>query len=93
MQPNSKFYKDEGYTLSFGELNENNRMQGRGIKIGNYGVIDIGYYENDDWSTGNYITIWKDGEFWVGEKYIEDGWIKSRYTWYYTNGTEKKFGF
>ncbi len=90
MQPNSKFYKDEGDTLSFGELNENNRMQGRGIEIGNYGVITIGYFEDGDY-TGNYIRIFSSGNFRVGEKYIEDGWRKISGTKYNEDGTEEQF--
>ncbi len=93
MQPSSKFYKDEGYALSFGELNENNKLHGRGIEICSNDAICIGYQENDKWITGHYIQIESDGEFYVGEYYWKDGRRRNRSTIYYTDGTEKKNGF
>ena len=68
MQPNSQFNfcsADNG--LDFGELNENNKLHGRGIYIHDDGEIWIGYYENGGYSTGNYINIFSDGVFLVGE--------------------------
>jgi hypothetical protein len=39
----------------------------------NNGFIRIGYFENGLLSTGNYIFIFNDGEFWVGEIFWNDG--------------------
>ncbi len=41
--------------------------------------------------TGNYITIYSDGEFIVGEWYRKDGRRGDRYTKYWTDGSEEKF--
>ncbi len=92
MQPNSLFYSDG---TSFGEFNENNKLHGRGIRIGKFDIerILIGYWENGCLSTGNYIIIRYDGVFQAGEKYYKDGVRGSRGTSYYTDGTEKKCGF
>jgi hypothetical protein len=48
-------------------------LHGRVIIIYNEVGIDIGYYENGGWRTGNYIKINSDGDFEVGECYLEDG--------------------
>ncbi len=44
-------------------------------------------------STGNYIIIYSDGEFRVGEYYLKEGRKWSRGTKYLTNGKEKKYDF
>ena len=51
----------------------------------------IGYFENDCWSTGNYIDIEKYGKFHVGERYFKDGVKWRRGTLYSANGNELKF--
>ncbi len=57
----------------------------------NYGVIHLGYFENGSY-TGNYIRIYSDGEFWVGERYLKDEKRGDRWTQYMTDGREKKLG-
>ncbi len=42
-------------------------------------------------STGNYIYIFSDGEFRVGECYFKEGDKLNRGKRYYTDGTEKKY--
>ncbi len=75
----------------FGEVDENNRLHGRGIRIyNNAGNIYIGYYERGHLSTGNYIRIWRNGRFEVRERYRKDGKIWNRGTLYYKNGKEEK---
>ena len=56
----------------YGELNVDGKEHGRGIRIWNYGTIIIGYYENGR-CAGNYIYIYSNGEFDVGEVYMKDG--------------------
>ena len=75
----------------YGELNASGKEHGRGISIRNDGFILIGYRENGELSTGNYISIWSDGRFNVGERYLMDGKIAVSNTWYYTDGTEEKY--
>lgn len=53
--------------MYFGEIN-GNRLEGKGIKIFNDSRIDIGYF-NDGAISGNYIRIYLDGLFSVGEFY------------------------
>ncbi len=90
MQPSPLRYID-GDGARFGELNEDNELHGRGIYISNYGSIVIGYWENDDSSTGNYINIYSNGEFKVGERYFKDGRICDRGTRYFRDGSEYKY--
>ncbi len=61
MKPDSKRWSSEWLGDGFGEVNENNRLHGRGIDIVNIGIIHIGYYENGYDGTGNYIHIDNDG--------------------------------
>jgi hypothetical protein len=92
MQPNPLRYSDY-LDDGFGELKEKNRLHGRGIKIWNDGPIYIGYFEDGYLSTGNFINIYSDGRFEVGEKcYKKDGdgerkMRRMRGTEYKTNGT------
>ena len=90
MQPNPLKWYDFDHILGFGELNENNRLHGRGIEIWIWGAIEIGYYENNS-RTGNGIKIWSDGMFRVGEFYRKDGRRWERGTQYNTDGTEMKY--
>ncbi len=90
MQPNTLKYCDEDGE-QFGEVNANNRMHGRGIKIWKDGGISIGYYENGLLSTGNYINILHYGKFRVGEYYTKDGIEMVRGTRYMTDGKEEKY--
>jgi hypothetical protein len=79
------------YAGQFGEVNEDNSLHGRGINISFIGTITIGYFENGDRSTGNYIWIYRNGNFDVGECYMKDGvrWIRG--TTYYTAGGKFKY--
>ncbi len=66
------------------------RWNGRGIYIFNAGDILIASYENGSY-TGNYIIIYGDGVFRVGEFYLKDGKRRDRGTWYYINGKEEQY--
>jgi hypothetical protein len=98
MRPNANFYK-EGYSdigdhwTHFGELNENNKAHGRGIRFYKYGGITIGYGEDGRWSTDYYIDIYQHGLFEVGEWYMKDGKKRIRYTRFYPDGTEEEYDF
>ncbi len=77
-----------------GELNESGKKHGRGIDIDlNCRETRIGYWQNDEYSTGNYITIYSDGRFDVGEQYLKDGkrWYRGSGTRYKTDGTSEKY--
>ncbi len=97
MRPSASFHKegideDGDHWIYFGELNENNRAHGRGIRILNDGFINIGYFEDGWLSTGsNCITIYDDGDFSVGEYYLKDGEKRERWTKYKTDGTEEEY--
>ncbi len=71
MRPHAQFFEQDGDTTEFGEFEED-RLHGRCIRICKYGPIFIGYYENG-LSTGNYIHIFGNGWFRVGEIYFKDG--------------------
>jgi hypothetical protein len=90
MQPNPLRYRSK-YDGKFGEVNEDNKLHGRSIHIWDDGDIRIGYYEDGNLSTGNYIHLLSDGVFFVGEFYMEEGLRKRRGTEYQTDGTEKKY--
>ncbi len=91
MQPNLLRYCGNKYDGKFGEVNEDNRLHGRGINISNYGFIEIGYYENGWLSTGNHILILSGGNFSVGEIYRKEGVRWERGTYYITDGTEEEY--
>jgi hypothetical protein len=86
MQPNPLSWYSNYSEIEFGEVNEKNRLHGRGIGIWNDGFIGIGYFENGKLSTGKYITIFYTGSFKVGECYMKDRERWFRYTQYKTNG-------
>ncbi len=83
------------YSISkyYGELNADGEAHGRGILIYNDDGFQIGYWQNDECGTGNYININSKGEFVVGEYYMKDGreWVRG--TMYKTDGTELKYDF
>ncbi len=91
MQPNSIDFCD-GSGWGFGEVNEDNKLHGRGIEMWN-GDIRIGYWQNGDLSTGHYIYIRSNGDFLVGDMYYEDGNIGWRGTTFRTNGTEEAYEY
>jgi hypothetical protein len=80
---------DSEYKYYYGEVNADGKEHGRGIHILNSGNIYIGYWENGGLSTGNYILIFSNGDFVVGEIYIKDGGRRNRWTQYNTDGSEK----
>ncbi len=55
----------------YGELKADGEPHGRGIRIWLDGGIWIGYWWRWYMSTGNYIMIFSDGEFRVGEFYMK----------------------
>ncbi len=83
--------KTDSYDKYYGELNADGETHGRGICIFNNGSIIIGYFQDDDWSTGNYIYIASDGVFEVGEAYEKEGKKWERGTEYKTNGSEEQY--
>ncbi len=90
MQPDPlRYYK---YGESFGELNEDNSLHGRGLRIWTNGQCQIGYFEDNFWSIGNYILILPNNDFRVGENYLNDKAIRWRGTYYKWDGTEKVYG-
>ena len=80
------FAKD-GY-INFGERNSNNRLDGRGIAITSYEDMHIRKFKDGEDDAGNYITIYKDGHYSVGERYLDaNGEIKGRGTKYRPDST------
>jgi len=71
---------------SIGEHNSDNKLHGKSIRIYLNGEIRIGYWDKGLEAPGNYINIFSDGRFHVGEIYMKDAkkWIKG--TRYYTDG-------
>ena len=84
--------EEDGNTL-IGDLNEKNKLHGRGLKITPYGFIQIGYFYNGECTTGNYISIRSDGTFSVGEYYndLEEGELKIRGCQFNTDGTREEY--
>ena len=56
----------------FGELNSLNKPHGRSISIFSAGFISIGYWNDGVPVPGNYLWIYKNGDFRVGEIYLKD---------------------
>ncbi len=93
MQPNPLRWQYQNHIGSaFGEVNEHNKGHGRVISLNLDGKIWTGYAEKGVASTGNYIAIFSNGEFYVGEEYriigMRQRW--DRGTKYYTDGTEEE---
>ena len=56
-----------GYGQSFiGERNSNNKLHGRGIHINEYGLVNVGYFNDGEIAPGNYIYFSSNGKFRVG---------------------------
>ena len=68
--------------IVFGELNASNnckKLHGRGIYIFKWDDISIAYWDDACYAPGSYVLItWEDFE--VGEFYVDDEILKSRYT-------------
>jgi hypothetical protein len=72
----------------FGEHNSFNKLNGRGIAfyfdeyMGYCRYVVIGNWNHGKRDPGDYILIWFDdnNEFFLGEKYIKDGKIRTRST-------------
>ena len=78
---------------SFGEVNADSNLHGRGIQIYPSGEIYIGYFNNYHCAPGRYINIWSNGEFRVGEVYFKDGEMRARGTEYKNDGTSDKYDY
>jgi len=87
-----KYTRDAGYYY-FGEHNENNKLNGRGIGISSSDHILIQYWNNGRIAPGNYLTILSDGDVDVGECYLKDGKKCDRGTTYKNDGTSEKFDY
>ena len=74
-------------------MNQHNNLDGRGICIFDSGLITIGYFDNCYDAPGNYIFIYSDGRFDVGEMCLKDGQMRNRGTRYKKNGTALEFGY
>ena len=77
--------------MYYGEVNAGGKRHGRGIDIQNDGQIIVGYWENGQFSTGNFIGIFIDGSFNVGEIYMNAGEKEERGTRYKTDGSTEKY--
>ena len=64
--------KYESHGIQFGELNERNNLHGRGILITKLGTIRIGFYSDGKSAPGNYLSIWNNGDIYLGECYVKD---------------------
>ena len=51
-------------------------MNGKGIIIRKDGGVHVGYVKMAQFSPGNFITIYTDGKFRVGEFYMKDGHLQ-----------------
>ena len=73
---------------------QTDKPNGRGIAIFGNGEIWIGYYKDGDVAAGNYIFIYSNGWFNLGEYYFDaNGRLKDRFTCYYADGTSRKYSF
>ena len=60
-------FKDAWGNYSFGLLNKSNNLHGRGVQIDRNGTIIVGYFVDGSLSVGNYIYVYTQGTFIVGE--------------------------
>lgn len=93
LRPNDYKYCNLIGGFKVGELNENNHLHGRGIRIESHGYYLIRYFKNGYTAVGSYIEINSDGGFEVGEYYRGGpvGGFKRRGTFYHTNGSKNTF--
>ena len=68
-----KYFKHWYGDHNIGEMNSENKLRGRGVRIYPGGDISIQYWNNGDDAPGNYIYICSDGSFEVGERYMKYG--------------------
>ncbi len=85
--PSASNYMFRNY---YGELNRIG-PHGKGIKIFKDGHIYIQYWNNEEPAPGNYIRIFSDGEFKVGEFYLKDGEMHRRGALYCLDCTATEF--
>ena len=84
LQPRGNHYSDG--SSGFGEVNADNKLNGRGILINPSGFIEIGYFDNGGYAPGNYLWIRSD-KLVVGEFYKDQtGKLKFKRTRYYNDG-------
>lgn len=77
---------------NYGEHNDENLIHGRGVKINNYGHINIGYFKNDHVAVGPYIYIGMFGYFSVGKRWFDNNGVrKCEETTYKADGTIERF--
>lgn len=68
-------------------------MHGKGIYIYKYGGMRIGYFKNGRTAPGKFIQTYKDGEFEVGEVYMNDNNVKCWKGLIYNKGNKNKIPF
>lgn len=78
----------------FGEIDENNKFNGKGILITDEDIY-IGHFNNGCLAPGKYIYIRHGGVFNVGERYRDDpnGVLKGKSNEYKTDGSKQSYGF
>lgn len=80
--------KDKDGTIYIRELGAENNPKSRGMRIYSNGNIDVGYWNHRHNAPGNYIYIYKEGIFHVGECYRDkNGDLGYRGIQYKTDGT------
>lgn len=87
---NIKYFKDLEGDDCIGE-SKDNKLHGRGIRIGKDGTFYIQHYENNWFTTGNFIYVRSNESVDVGEWCTDNGEKKRRYTQYKKDGTITKF--
>ena len=93
-----KYFKGEesedGCEHFIGEVNSKNELHGRGIYIYHQNrsgiLIDIDHYKKGERALGKYIHIFSDGEFVVGECYLDYGQTCIGGTSYKPDGTSQE---
>ena len=70
MDMRGKFTTDELLISRVGELDNNNTLNGNGIEINPQTHILFGYFHRSSLKPGNYICVYNNGDFDVGEAYF-----------------------
>ena len=74
-----------------GELNTDNNLEGRGIKIWAEGDIFIRQWNDGLNAPGHFITIYRGGQLDVGECFLKEGELCEKGTAFYSNGTSEEY--
>ena len=80
-------------SIYFGEIDDDNKRNGRGMVITSHGNIEIEYWNKGKSTSGNYINTYFAGEFAVGEKSIHQRQMLNKGIWYSSDGTQEKFDY